>query len=167
MRKLIKNQEGFSLVELLVYISITTVTLLILTSFVIDVTKNAARTKITKEVQQNARLLISKITQEVRTATNIDGTNSVFDSDHGKLTLIKNTGPVSFYWQDNEVYYDKDLNVDALSNNKVRVTKLNFQRNNNAITVNLTVEQKNINARIEGTDKFELSSTIVPRPMLY
>ena len=153
--------------ELLVYISITTVTLLMLTSFVVDVTKNAARTKITKEVQQNARLLISRITQEIRTASNIDGANSVFDSDQGKLTLVKGTGPVSFYWQDDEVYYSEDLNANLLSNNKVRVTKLNFQRNNNAITVNLTVEQKNINARVEGTDKFELSSTIVPRPMLY
>ncbi len=158
-----KNEQGFTLVELLIYISITTLIMVALTSFVADVTKQASRTKVSKEVQQNARLIITKITQDVRTA------DSVTQVTPTQIDLVKAGQAISYSWDSvgKTVNYNDGTGNDPLSNGRVSVTSLQFTESNEAINIALDVEQKNPSAKPAASSEISLSSTAVPRSALY
>ncbi len=163
-RKKKKNQSGFTLIELLIYVSIVTISLTVMMNFVVDVTVSAAKAKIAKETQQNARLLISRLTQEIRTAKQIS------DVQNDSITLINSDDQnITFDCCDSEdrVLYITDSEATPLTNNRVRVTDLTFEQIANSISISLTVEQKSLNPRAGNQDQVVLSSTIVPRQSLY
>ncbi|MFA5070565.1 MAG: prepilin-type N-terminal cleavage/methylation domain-containing protein [Patescibacteria group bacterium] len=167
-----KNNKGFTLIELLIYMGISTIIVVVLTSFMADVLKNAAKTKITKEVQQNARFITAKITQEIRNAQSIN--IDTFD-----LTLNNKT---LFSLKDDGVYYDDDVS-DAdpalkLTSNQVKInrdadpndpTQYNsqFKPVSGTVFIKLTVEQASPNARRSESSQITLSSAAVPRASLY
>lgn len=165
--KLNNNTSGFTAIELIIYLSIVTVAALVFTSFMVNVTKNAAQSKISKEVQQNARLMISRITQDIRSAKDINIAQSVLDSDHGKLALVTNTGVSTFLWNNERAIYNDGSGPVDLSTDSVGVTKLRFEKDGNAVTVALTVQQKIGITEPSASDSISLSSTTVPRQLIY
>lgn len=163
VKKLPNKSKGFTLIELLIYMGISTIIVVVLTSFMVDVLKNATKTKITKEVQQNARILLTRITQEIRNAKAItiqtpQRINLIDPLDNIITICLAN---------DNAVHYLKGVgdctNTDTniLSSAQVTVTQLNFSKiaNSNTIIVGLKVEEKNTETT--------LSSAFVPRITVY
>lgn len=161
------NPEGFTLIELMVYLSISTIAILVFTNFMADVTQNAAKSKVTKEVQQNARLILTKITQEIRTSQGIDMGQSVLNSDDGKLVIIRAGGSTTFDLVSGDVTIDTGAGSEVLTSNHVKVTELHFTETQNAISVDITVEQKRDTDRTHERDSITLSSTVVPRSTIY
>lgn len=166
--KLKQRNQGFSLIEVTVYLAITTVTLLVMTNFMIDVVKQAAKTKTTREVYQNARLLLSRLAQEIRTA---DSINTVTTES---ITLTKTNGAtpqtIIFYRNsDNQVYVKVDANAPAnLSNNKIRVTNLQFQQiTPNSVSLSLSVAQLDPSAPQNQAGQTTLSSLVTTRQLIY
>jgi len=167
--KKVKSCAGFTLIELLIYISISTAAILVFTSFMVDVTKSAARAKSTKEVQQNARLLLERLTQDIRTARSIDsaGVNQIvlFDASNIKVQYcLTDTDKIVHYLKGEG---DCFISTSELSSDQVRVTKLDFQQNSGTVKVDLTVQQKNQNPSTSEKSQISLSSTIVPRSSIY
>ncbi|MFC1687409.1 PilW family protein [Patescibacteria group bacterium] len=165
--KLSNNTSGFTAIELIIYLSIVTIAALVFTSFMTDVTKNAVQSKISKEVQQNARFMISRITQEIRSATDIDIAQSILDNDHGKLSLITSSGTSTFLWNNERAVYDDGSGPVDLSTDSVGVTSLRFEKDGNAITVALTVQQKIGITDPSASDSISLTSTTIPRRLIY
>lgn len=164
-----KSGAGFTIVELLIYISIVTVTLLVLMSFVADVTKSASRAKIVKQVQQNARLVMSDVAAQIRAADSIDDANSVFNNPpnpHGKLALVKGGVTTTLEWSSGNIIY---YNGSQLSTSDVWVTELSFTKigavGNNGVMVTITAQPA---ASTTGANApFTISSTAVPRSQVY
>jgi len=163
MNKSSEQSKGFTLVELLVYMSVVVLAVTVFMNFVIEVTKHATVAEAKQEIQQSARFLLSRMSQNIRTAASIDSGNSSFDIDQGKLTLLQNGGAESFYLQDNVVYYDDASGPVSLTGDKVRVTRLRFQQADDTIFINLAMERDSSTM----TEQTELSSTIVPRAAIY
>ena len=163
IKKQLKQSKGFTLMELLIYVGIATVAIVVFTNFMVDVTKNASKAKITQEVQQNARLLLSRMTQEIRTAKEIIYVTS------DQITFKNSSDDtITFYLNDDDVYYDINSSGPvSLINDQVRVTQLNFQQNSDSVNIDLTVEQKDENVEAAKKGEINLTSTIVPRPLLY
>ncbi len=160
-----KNESGFTLIELLIYMSLVSVTLLVLMNFVTDVTKSAAKTKITREIQQNARLVLSRITQDVRTAQTIP----TFSNGNTAITFTNSAGQTELICLEaGEVRYivggGTCATAQSLTTNKVNVTQLDFSNSANAVTINLTVGKNN---QLDTINPLTLSSTVVPRRQLY
>ncbi len=59
---------GFTMIELLIYMAITAIALVVFTSFMADTTANAARARQGQDIQQTARLIFNRLSQEVRQA---------------------------------------------------------------------------------------------------
>ncbi|KKW15219.1 MAG: hypothetical protein UY52_C0019G0003 [Parcubacteria group bacterium GW2011_GWC2_49_9] len=176
MAKLMKNMKsqhqnrkhnGFTLIELLVYLSITSVVLVVITSFVASTTKNAVESKVSTEIQQNARLLLSRMTYDIRIAEDFDDTNSDLNIDHGSLTVIQNAQPVSYSWDNGQVTLDDGSGPVALTTGLVNVTKFYFDRNGDTVTIQLTMEPKNMQASAPERSTISLSSTVTPRHLVY
>ena len=142
-----KNEKGLTLMELLIYISISTIIVVVIMNFFTDVTINAAKVKITKEVQQNARLMLSRMTQEIRSAQAVD-----FALD--KIIVTNQDGE--------EIIFNEET-MNSLSSNRVLVTDLTFAQDSSTIFINLTVEQSRGKVNKEVT----LSSAVVPRSDIY
>ncbi|MFH0952123.1 MAG: prepilin-type N-terminal cleavage/methylation domain-containing protein [Patescibacteria group bacterium] len=156
------DNRGFTLIELLIYMGLVTIILLVLTNFAVDVTANAAHAKSAKEVQQNARILLASLSQEIRTAKTIQ---QVLPTS---LTIISPTDETIVYsLSDSRLYYTISGITLPLNNDRVRVTDLSFAQTGQAVSINLTVEQGNPNTDAAGRSQTSLSSTIVPRRQLY
>ncbi len=169
-----RPSQGFTLVELLIYISITSIALLTLTGFMVDISKSAIRARVAKEVQQNARLVLSRVTEVVRTANTIDAVNSVFDpsppgsctATSGKLVVQYSTPPsaATFDWLADAVRYNDGTGPIALTNNAVKVTQWCFHQVGGAINVEIEVTPA---AGTFTAQRQHFTTTVVPRPSLY
>jgi type II secretory pathway pseudopilin PulG len=164
MKLLIKNTRGYALVELLVYIGLVAIIFTIFTSFVVDVTKTAARVYDVKEVKQNYRLINSRITQEIKTAKQI-----VAVEPTQIILTDKEDNAVQFYYDSDEqaVYYFDGSEDLKLSSDSVIVSKLEFSANGNVIDMEIALEINNAGGVANTNYKIESSSLVTPRPSFY
>lgn len=75
MRNFRKN-KGFTLVELLVVVSLIIIVVGVAGDIVITVVRSYNKTQITNEIEQNANFVINKLEKELRNATEVVSANS-------------------------------------------------------------------------------------------
>jgi Tfp pilus assembly protein PilV len=162
MKPRITNQDGFTLMELLIYLGIVTVAIVVFSGFMANVTTYAARARVKQEVQQSARFILERITHDVRTADSVTvvagalqltnaGMNSCIQRD-GASVVLDDCGGGS---------------PSSLSSGNVRVTDLTFVPAGDGVSVDLNVEQADAAAQPALQGSIGLSSNIVPRRQLY
>ncbi|OGY88952.1 MAG: hypothetical protein A3B30_03985 [Candidatus Komeilibacteria bacterium RIFCSPLOWO2_01_FULL_52_15] len=166
-----KRQDGYTIVELLVYMAISTLAIVVLTSFMVDVTKYAASTRARKDIEENARLVFSRMTQDIRSARVLNavgaGSNELdFQNGVGAALGYRwNTG--SFILE----YNDGSGTWTALTTDKVRVTNLNFTNqttgNPDEVTVDLELHQKNPSAPAGQQYGIHLVTTVIRHGSVY
>lgn len=174
-----KSGAGFTLIELIVYLGIATVALLVFYGFAADVMQAAARIKTTSDVQGNARVVVSRITHDVRT------TDTAIVKPGGTLELTKTVGGVTtttcYEVVSDVVEYGTCQGVgclcvasEPLSDDSVNV-KQTFDPDDSTVLLPIFVQssaQIEINFMVEphnpGTaDPVTLSTAVVPRSKLY
>ena len=163
MEKRLTDSKGFTLIELLVYMSIMIGALLVFTNFMIDISKSAQRAQITNEVEQNSQFIISRITQSIRTSL------AIVSLQNDRIEIISRDNHRQIFSLSGTSLQEQ---VDAqpatqLSSDHVRITNLGFAQNENAITLQLTVEQKNSAAQASQRHVSVQQTTITPRIALY
>lgn len=159
------NNRGFTLIELLIYITLVALISIIFTGFTADIVKNASRSLVVKEVNQNARLILSRISQEIKTAKSID---SVSVNEITLTNFNDETFDLGFDSINSLAYIDTGSGDIPISSDVVRVTNLTFsQAADDIIEVNLVVEQKNPTASEPRKHKLDLTTVITARPALY
>jgi len=82
-----KNQQGFTLFELLIYVSLISILAVVFVNFAIDINTTAKKTVVRQEVQESARFSIERMMQEIRRAQGINVGTSTFDTHPGVLSL--------------------------------------------------------------------------------
>lgn len=154
------NQSGMTMIELMIYMSMVTIALVVMTSFIVDVSTNAAKTKTVKEVQQNARMIVSRISQDIRTAFDV-----VVDPTQTQLDILALDGSTirSYQW-DGQNLTDNGTKLNA---DGVRVNQPKFSEHGIAVTVEISVEQASTVARAAERASTTLISSVVPRPRIY
>ena len=161
--------SGFTIIELMVYISIVTVAITVFSAFMLDVTKNASRSKTIKEVQQNAQFIMNRITNDIRHAQAV--TIPALGASGADLTLTMSPTLTATYHFDNAAstvtYQQNSGTAMAISNNQVRVTNLSFSNTGSAITVTLAMAQGLATAPVAGQYNTTLTSTAVVHSSLY
>lgn len=171
MEKLLnhKRPKGFTLVELLVYISVTTIALMVFVTFMVDVSRSAARARTVQELHQNAQFVMDRLAQEVRSSKVIIFTDppSKFDVQVGSLALTTSTGDTHTFTLDttNPLVGVIKLNGDEITNKKsVNVTKLMFTKAGSAVKIELQVKE---NTTLASPQSIDLQTTLVPRQEVY
>jgi type II secretory pathway pseudopilin PulG len=161
---LLKQNKGFILLEKLLYISLVSIALVILTMFLVDVVRNSTTAINAKEVQQNNRLILSRITQEIKTAKQITSLEptciSFIDSEDN---------PVNFYWDSGQeaIFYHSGLEDIRISNSDVRITQLDFNSFDEVIEIKLELENLKPGNHAVNPYHLQSSSLVVPREKLY
>lgn len=132
----IKNKtKGFTLIELIIYIGIVAVFLILSSNFAWDIIKSDTKTNCYREVQQNARFALERITHELRAGQD----PSIFSVSNGVL-------------------YQQGI---ALTTDRVLVTDFDISSYVDTYKITLTVEYDSLGKSKEYEAMTSLESTVV------
>jgi type II secretory pathway pseudopilin PulG len=164
-----KNQ-GFTLVEFIIYIAILAPILVLITGFLLLIVLGNIKETAYREVQQNARFALTKITQEIKKANSInspspgppptnsanslsltmaDGSLTIFDFFDGKLRITKGSSPISY-----------DLTSDQVIVSNLKFTNLSYPDTPGTIRVEMTIDHLNPGNRREYQASINLTSSV-------
>lgn len=144
-----KNTEGFSLIEIIVYLAIFSfLSILVIRSFITILASSSV-------INTNYRLLdsgsvaIDRISYEIRRAKSVDLSNSYFSVDDGAIRLKdeNDSSYVDFLKSDDALIFSKNGTVvDNLLSNDIILNKLIFNRivtvNGEALKIEMEIQDK-------------------------
>lgn len=95
-------KRGFSLAEMIIYAAILSVLSIVTINATFSTMRSFAEFRVARDLNSSATSLLERMTREIRTAYGINGAQSTFDSNPGRLTLLtKDSGgantTVEFY----------------------------------------------------------------------
>ncbi len=83
----IKSNNGFTLIETLIYIAVIGAVSISFVTFSLSVTGSRNKTYVTQEVQANSRSALNLVSRTIKMAVGINTSTSVFNSHPGTLSL--------------------------------------------------------------------------------
>lgn len=151
MKKFIKNQKGFSLLELLIYVAVLSIVTVVVAQGFLILSKGRAQVEARNEVNNNLRFAVEKIKREVASATslnvpavagttlanldlNIAGRSIKYSLSNGKLLRQVDSAP-----------------LEAISSSDVTFSSLNFTRLEN---INSVLGKKMVSVQISVTANY-------------
>jgi len=145
MFKSSKN-KGFSLVEMLVYISILVLMLGVVMGVTVSIVRSQRAVKASRDIESSVILSLERLSREIRLSDSVDINSSVFDSNPGRLvleSLDENENPrtVEFYILSGAIILrENGADVGALSQSDANVTSLIFRLFSDAEDVGIRTE---------------------------
>lgn len=106
-----KSGAGFTLVELLVYLGITSIALVVFMNFMVGIFANARRADAVQQQAENGRLIIAKMTQASRFANS-------FTVAGNQVDIVSPSGTTTYTLTDMTLYE----NGSAMHTGDVRIT---------------------------------------------
>lgn len=141
--KATKGNEGFSLIEMLAYISILVFMLVIILEVVISITSSGRIITSIRNIENSAILSMERITREIRQADSINLTQSTLGTHPGKLVLIDSTNTTEFYISNNMIFIKKNgVELGSLTATGTKVTNLKFSRFATSTSEGIRVEMR-------------------------
>lgn len=153
------SPRGFTLIELLVYIGIVTMAVTVFTSFSVEVARSAGTSRAMKEVQQNARTVMSRIVQDVRSSTAV-----ALLAGGSELQADVAGTPKRYFLDGGVLKLDDGGSVVGLTTPAVTVTGFQATASGRAYDVVLTVREASSAATPMTTT---LTTSVVARGALY
>lgn len=171
------KKQGFTLVEMLIYVGILSVISTAIVSFALWSLSFNARVKAKNEVQNNVRRVAEMMAYEIRHASSIYTPTSILETHPGQLSIETALNPPlnesktykDFYVDGGVLYLKKEDSLSqALTSEKVRVNNLVFKRlasngPTESVQVNLIIEYNNPSSRPELQAEANLTTTIALR----
>ncbi|MFZ5559202.1 MAG: hypothetical protein ACOZAL_00150 [Patescibacteria group bacterium] len=146
------NKWGFTLIELVIYVSIFIILIISITLFALTFIEANTKSKIKKDISSAAYSIIKSISYEVKRADDIYVPTSIFNSPLGQLSLMtsqqipsgEKIGYIDFYLDNGKVYLKREgQNPQILISENFKVTKLEFDHlpsSPDSVRINLTIE---------------------------
>lgn len=143
----LRSTQGFTLIETLIYGLLVSGMILVSVLFSLSISEGNQSARAYQEVQQNARMAMERMIQEIRAANNLDAAGSVFGTSPGTLSLTHDDASKSptVFDVSGEILRIRQGTgaIIPLTSDLVRVTTLTF--------TNLSVSNRTKNIRISLT----------------
>jgi type II secretory pathway pseudopilin PulG len=147
-----KRTKGFSIIELIVYLSVLIMLILVLFNSLISTTKSYSAIKSTRSINTSAVGVFNRVSNEIRSAKQVNTLPSVFLTSPGVLSVTKDTqsGEVTTVFSLNNgslrVYVD-GVDTGGLIKTNTQVTSLIFKHYtgvvSDAISIEMEIESTN------------------------
>lgn len=165
-KKLIKNQKGFTLIEVLIYIAVSSVLFITVISFVRNMLMVRNKVTILSKVQQNARYAMTRMVKEIRYAEDL----IVIDQNTLRLSVSDTSrDPVIFDLQGG-ILYMKEGTGDfyAITGNDVKVGSVLFEdrttpNSANIVKITLTVSHPDVSLSQDSQATIDLDTYVARR----
>jgi Tfp pilus assembly protein PilE len=144
----LKSNAGFSLMEIIIYITIFTIISIVVINAYITIFSSFSNTKTTRNLLESGNAVMERISREVLQSSSIDISNSILGSNPGVLQLNStdssgNSRVVKFGISPSathlDIYYDGSL-VGNLIRDDISVSSLVFRRIGTPIGEGVKVE---------------------------
>lgn len=123
------RQEGFSLIEMLVYIAILALMLMVIIQVVVSMVRSEHVIESMRAIENSASLSLERITRETRAADSINTAASTFNTHPGRLTLTSADRTVEFSLVGGRIRLTEDGVVSGyLTGGSTTVSSLIFRR---------------------------------------
>lgn len=146
----ISKRQGFTLIELVIYIALTSIVVVALLKIMLAVIGAQEKTEVTSHVQQELRMTMDRMTYTTRNAVSVNTGASIFSASGGKLSLAMSDSsldPTLFFLSGNSIYVSEaGANTGAITSGKVLVDELQF------INLTATGASPTIKIEVHGTD---------------
>lgn len=130
-----KKNNGFSLIETMVYTAILAVTTIFVVSSLLKTVSAFNSFRVSKQINASAISALEKMTREIKSAGQVDEINSVFDTNPSKLIINKtdpNTGAptiIEFSVSNSRLTIKKDNDAPiALTSSGTEIINLVFRQ---------------------------------------
>lgn len=161
------NKKAFTLVELVIYLSIVAVLLIVAGSFTWSIIKSDVKTGSHREIQQNGRLAMEKITRSIKAASEINSPNIGESGDFLSLAMSnEDLNPTVIELSDNEILLTQGVNGPyALTSDQVLVanlqfTNLSYEDTPGTVRVEMTLDYNNLGLQTEYQASIDLTNTV-------
>jgi len=144
------KQKGFSLVEMIIYIAITSLVMIVIVDVILTVSRSNKQSVVYNNVKNSAISSLEKIVRETRSSISIDVGQSVFDSEDGALFLNskdQNGDPktIKFYIENDLLVVDVNgARFGPLTTNGTKVSGIIFNLfdtgNSKAVKIKIGIE---------------------------
>src|SRR3989338_3004023 len=144
------KRRGFSLVEMLIYISILVLLLAVIMNIVVSVVRSGRVIKALRNVENSATISLERLVREIRQAESVNVGSSILGSNPGRLVLEGtdidgNPRTVEFSLSSWTLMFSENgVELGALSQSDARVSNLVFHRfsgpNSEGIRIETTIE---------------------------
>jgi len=171
----VKQNNGFSLIELLLYVAIVCIIVSAIVGFGSWAIQLGTRTKVNSEVTNNTRLALDTMTYEIKKSHSVYTPTSIFNANPGQLSLeqlnattTESSSFIDFFICDQALCLKREgASAIAITNSKVRVTNLTFKQLSNSssspsIQIIMSVSSLS-SARPEGNVTFNATTTAALR----
>jgi len=136
MKIFLKTKKGFTLIELVIYVTTFAIVTTLVTLFVFSLIRVQTKIRIIKEVSESTTRAMELMLWEVRNAEDIYLSTSSFNNHPGQLSLVANQNTpdgenityLDFYLDQDDLLCMKreDNNPEPLVSNNIKVTNLVF-----------------------------------------
>jgi len=143
-----KNITGISLIETIIYITITTIVLVFIVNLMLSSSSAFKNFKVSRDIKNSAIISIDRIVNETRKAVSVDDGLSLFNNPNGKLTLNMPDGSKMVFFLDSGILKIENDGVieGSLSLHDVFISSLIFKMINNtkgkAIKIEMNIRDK-------------------------
>lgn len=157
-------RRSFSLIEIIIYISLAVIILNIGVYFIWQVIESKMKVVAYQEVEKNINFVIEKISFEGKRAKSL-GIPSFQGEETDELLLIKPNGQsVRFYLSDEKIVIDNNGQIIFLTTDKTEIKEMIFQNVSTAASgsfqVRLKIAYKNPEHRVEREASMVAQKTI-------
>lgn len=160
-----RNIEGYTLIEIIIYIAILSVVLVIITIIIIMILQTQNKIITIANANETTRIALKEITQNIEDGYQVESPNPG-STQSDKLTVeTDSTGDtISFYTQNGIIYskYNDNTPIQVSSSN-IFTYNLSFQEEANtgiSPTIFITLTEKNVGSTGQQTSKtYETTAT--------
>jgi len=130
MKKILKKQKGFSLVEMIIYIAILGMIVVSFINFTVTISNAKVKVYVVQEVNANMRVVMNIISQKIREAENVIVPSSGNTSTSLDLNMSAPALDILFDLNGGILYLTESGETPvAITSSEVNVTNLEFTNN--------------------------------------
>jgi len=172
-----KQKDGFTLLEMLVYIGLTFIVLSLTVSFMISLIRSYTRFRVERDVSTNAREAMNYMLREIKSADDVYIPTSVLGPNPGQLSLETSISPppdettafIDFYVDNGQLLLKREeQDPFPLTSDRVQVDNLIFTHFTNPsgsgelLQIEITVGYRSNASRFEfnATQEFTSSAAL-------
>lgn len=139
------KNSGFSLVEMVVYVTLLTLILLALVNIVFSFTKSYEQLGALRAAENTGMNAMERMVRDIHAASSIDVGDSTLSTSPGVLTLLIGASTTEFYTSNGEIRVKVDgTDIGPLSVSSAKITSLIFRQiatsTAQAVKIDMTVQ---------------------------
>lgn len=158
----LRIQQGFTLVETLIYMGLLSIFVLIISDIFLSVLESKTESTGTASIEQDGRFMIARLTTDINRASSITSP-AAMGATSSSLSLVINGATYSYAVVGGKLQITSPAGVDSLSGPGTTINSVSFQKIGDGVsseTVRISIDAASVAKRKKGAEQRVFSTTV-------